>query len=448
MWLLPALSHLAAAASHLFYRMERAGGSVPPEGPVLLVANHPNSLFDPAVVAHAAGRPVRFLAKSPLFHDPKIGWLVRAAGSIPVYRAEDDPAQVGRNLQVFGAVRRALAAGSAVGIFPEGLSHSAPTLFPIKTGAARIALGAAEEIGGAFPVIPVGLVYRAKERFRSEALVVVGEAVRWDDLLPAGADEAQAVRELTKRIEAAMRASTLNLESWEDAPLVECAEAVYAAEFGLTAEPGGRLARVRQVVAELARLRAGGHTAWPALADELQAHAADLAAAGLTPSDLHLRLSRGRIVRGSLRRLSLLVLLALPALGGAAAYLLPHRLTGWYARRFAPTDDTLATYKLLGGAAVYAAWTLLLGIAAGIAWRPAGGALAIFLLPPLGLAALRFGDLWRELRRHASRLRGLRGGEVLERLRQRQGQLAARLEELRAAGAGALPGRPHQPLAQ
>ena len=64
---------------------------------MLLVANHPNSLLDPAMVAVAARRPVRFLAKAPLFSDRLVGFLVRGAGSIPVYRKSDDPSQVGRN---------------------------------------------------------------------------------------------------------------------------------------------------------------------------------------------------------------------------------------------------------------------------------------------------------------------------------------------------------------
>jgi glycerol-3-phosphate O-acyltransferase / dihydroxyacetone phosphate acyltransferase len=431
MWLLPVLSHLSTAASNVFYRLESAGAPVPGSGPVLLVANHPNSLFDPAVVACAARRPVRFLAKSPLFSDPRVGWLIRASGSIPIYRAEDDRTQLGRNEQVFGAVRKALAGGSAVGIFPEGLSHSEPALFPIKTGAARVALGAAEEIGGAFPVIPVGLVYRAKERFRSDALVVLGAQIQWDDLLPAGPDDPRAVRELTARIEAAMRACTVNLESWEDAPLVECAEAVYAAEFRLGAEPTGRLARVHQAVGELARLRAAGDATWPELAGELRAHATDLAAAGLTPADLHLQLSPGRILRGSARRLAFLALMALPALAGGAAYLVPHRVTGHLARRLAPTDDTLATHKILGGAAAYALWTVLLAVVAGVVLGPRPGAAALLVLPLLGLAALVFSDRLRELWRHAQRLRGLRGRDRLEALRTRQRALAERLEALR-----------------
>src|SRR5687768_2432788 len=236
MWLAPFLSHVANAALHVYYRLHRAGSVVPPTGPVLLVANHPNSLLDPAMVALAARRPVRFLAKAPLFKDPLVGFLVRGAGSIPVYRKADDPSQVGRNEEMFRAVHDALAGGAAVGIFPEGLSHSDPSLAPLKTGAARIALGTLASHNVRVPIVPIGSVFRDKNVFRSEALVTVGQAIAWDDLSADTADDGQAVRELTQRIDRALRDVTVNLDRWEDAALVELAEAIYAAEFGKRSE--------------------------------------------------------------------------------------------------------------------------------------------------------------------------------------------------------------------
>ena len=97
MWLLPILSRLSSFSAHIFYRLTIAGEAVPKEGAVLLIANHPNSLVDPVLVASAAGRPVRFLAKATLFHHPAVGFLVRGSGAIPVYRRVDDHAQMGRD---------------------------------------------------------------------------------------------------------------------------------------------------------------------------------------------------------------------------------------------------------------------------------------------------------------------------------------------------------------
>jgi glycerol-3-phosphate O-acyltransferase / dihydroxyacetone phosphate acyltransferase len=203
MWLLPVLDRVCSVAARSYYRLYIEGERVPGEGPVLLVANHPNSLFDPALVAAAAGRPVRFLAKEPLLHHPGIGWLIRASGAIPIYRMQDDPSSVHRNDESFRAAHEALAGGAAIGMFPEGISHHLPTLAPMKTGAARIALGAVSRIGHSFPIVPIGLTFRGKEHFRSDALVLVGSAIEWEDLVD-GARSPGTVRELTRRIAAAL----------------------------------------------------------------------------------------------------------------------------------------------------------------------------------------------------------------------------------------------------
>src|SRR5262245_33379177 len=115
MWLLPVFSWLARIAARVYYRVRFGGPRVPANGPVLLVANHPNSLLDPTLVVASADRPVRFLAKAPLFTDWKIGWLVKAAGAIPVYRRSDDPTLMSRNEDAFRAVFEVLGDGAAVG---------------------------------------------------------------------------------------------------------------------------------------------------------------------------------------------------------------------------------------------------------------------------------------------------------------------------------------------
>ena len=211
MWLLPLFPWIARGAAYTYYRIRYGGEPVPRAGPVLLVANHPNSLLDPMLVVAAARRPVRFLAKAPLFVDSRVGWLVKATGAIPIFRRADDPTQMDRNEEMFRAVHAELAGGAAVGIFPEGLSHSEPALAPLRTGAARIAIGACAITGRPFPIVPVGLVFRQKDIFRSAALVLGGPPVPWDDLAPRGAGDEDAVRRLTARVAEALQQLTVNL---------------------------------------------------------------------------------------------------------------------------------------------------------------------------------------------------------------------------------------------
>ncbi len=427
-WLLPLFPPLARAAGRVYYRLTIAGGRIPARGPVLLVANHPNSLLDPVLVQAVAGRPVRFLAKAPLFADRKVGWLVRGAGAIPVFRAADDPAQMGRNEDTFRAVHAALAGGDAVGIFPEGLSHSEPALAPLRTGAARIALG----VGRAFPIVPVGLVFRAKDVFRSDALVLVGEPVAWDDLAPRGSADADAVRELTARIDAALRRVTINLEHWEDRPLAECAVRIWEAERGEAPTPADRIGRLEVTTRILAAVRERGDAAALALAAEVRAHCGRLARLRLRPADLRADVGLGRGLGWGARRLPLVLpLAAVTALAGFLLFFPPYWLTGRVAARFRPEPDQGATHKLLVGIPLYGLWIVLLAV---LAWRfvgPWAAAAVVLGAPVVGMAGLVVRERWRGDWRDARRFVLLRSRRALAgQLAQRQRELAGRLHAL------------------
>ncbi|MEO7570898.1 MAG: 1-acyl-sn-glycerol-3-phosphate acyltransferase, partial [Acidimicrobiales bacterium] len=130
------------AASLLFRRLEVAGEDRYPRGrPVLLVANHFNGLVDPIVITAALGRTPRFIAKAALRRVPIGGRLLRGLGVVFVRRQTDAGGAVG-NDDAFAECHAALARGDVVAIFPEGTTHDRPRIDPIKTGAARIALGA------------------------------------------------------------------------------------------------------------------------------------------------------------------------------------------------------------------------------------------------------------------------------------------------------------------
>lgn len=404
MWLLPLFSPIARAAAQIYYRVRFDGPSIPASGPVLLVANHPNSLLDPTLVVAAAGRPVRFLAKAPLFSDRRIGWLVRAAGAIPVYRRADDPALMDRNEDAFRAVFSALASGSAVGIFPEGVSHSAPGMAPLKTGAARIALGAAAITRRPFPIVPVGLSFQEKDIFRSEALVVRGQPIAWDDLAARSADAAAAVRELTARIDYALRTVTVNLESWEDRPIVEAAVRIWEAEQGDHSRAAERVSRLDLTTRLLAQARETGDAEGLALASDIRHHTRRLSRLGLRPRDLTADVRTSQAVRWAARRLHLVMPFgALLAVAGAMLFWIPYRLTGVVVDRLRLDQDVRSTWKLLVGIVLYAAWLGLLTWGAGATLGLAGAAACLVGVPAVGMAGLivreRWAESWGDVRR-------------------------------------------------
>ena len=432
MWLLPLFAGLARLASHVYYRVRFTGPAIP-AGPVLLVANHPNSLLDPTLVVASGSRPVRFLAKAPLFSDWKIGWVVKAAGAIPVYRRADDPAQVSRNEDVFREVIEVLKGGAVVGIFPEGITHSEPGMAPLRTGAARIALGVAAQLGHAIAIVPVGLSFRAKEVFRSDAYVVRGFPLAWGDLAARGADDGEAVRELTARIDAALRGVTVNLVEWEDQPIVETALRVWEAEHATPSRGGERVERLVFTTKTLDRIRASSDGVEPALITDVRKHDRRLRWLGLRPSDLVVDVGANSAVDWAARRLYLFVPLGLVfAFVGAVVFWPPYKLTGIIVDRLGVVREARSTWKLLIGIVLYLFWLIAVVwfFGATLGWWAALA--SVVLIPAVAIVGLNVRENWRSTWDDVRRFFLLRSrDDLVEKLREEQKDLAQRLDALR-----------------
>ncbi len=229
---------------------------MPKKSGVIFVSNHPNALIDPMLLFVGLPRNIAFLAKSTLFKMPIIGWLIRTVGALPLYRQQDKGQDVSKNTETFTLTRELLKKGGAIAIFPEGISHNESQLQPLKTGAARIALGAVSV--GTNPnsldlqIVPVGLYYTNKTTFRSEALLHFGDAIQ---VLPCELDENEQppkdkVKELTANIEEKLRQVTLNAESESKVKFAHIAEDVFTSTTPHKENLGERLELLQRFVAE------------------------------------------------------------------------------------------------------------------------------------------------------------------------------------------------------
>lgn len=343
---------LFGVAVRLFFRLEavvdpaRALGT---PGPVIFVGNHPNGLVDPALVFVLAQRHVTFLAKEPLFRMPVLGALIKALGALPVFRKKDG-ADTAKNDGTLTAAAQALVQGRAITIFPEGKSHSEPMLQELKTGCARIALMAARQ-GAAVHVVPLGFTYEAKNRFRSKVRVEVGSV-----LAVQGAGEFEEDREqvsaLTDRIAQALSAITLNLEAWEDLPIVETAEALYALAKG---EAEGDPERLRAFARGLPLVRDAEPERFELLKQQVASFGRRLALVEVRPADLHVRYRIATVARFILRNAMWLLGLPIVALG-FVAFFVPYWTPLLLARVSRAEADTESTVKLLAAMLVAPLW--------------------------------------------------------------------------------------------
>jgi 1-acyl-sn-glycerol-3-phosphate acyltransferase len=422
-----------------FQRIEIVGADrVPRSGPLLVVANHHNSLVDPALVLAELPRAPSFLAKSTLWQSPPgLRVLLDAAASIPVYRKQDEGEDTSRNQQTFARCHEVLAAGGAVALFPEGISHDAPRLASLKTGAARIALEAGERFAPlGLRILPVGLVFDAKGKFRSRALLRVGvpfepraEQARY------AADPVAAVRALTARIRSALEEVTLNYPEQEEPSLFDRASEVWGAgEKPLPARAAlAEAFRLRQnLIASYARLRER-HPEQVARARELAArYEAGLRRLGLRDDHVAARYpaaSVGAFLAGTLS----LLLFWLPfAALGILLNGIPYQVVRLLSLRTA-SADLPATYKLLGGFVFYPlAWAGEAALAA-LALGPGAGVGVLLLGPLTGYAAMLFHERYEHLIEESAAylLRLVRRRRVRE-LRAERSALRGELDRLAA----------------
>jgi 1-acyl-sn-glycerol-3-phosphate acyltransferase len=99
-------------------------------GGLIVLSNHLADI-DPIVVMYAAGRPIRFMAKSELFAMRFVGGVLRLFQAFPVKRGEADRASIRHAAE-------SARAGHAVGIFPEGQLSEDGKLRELKPGVALI----------------------------------------------------------------------------------------------------------------------------------------------------------------------------------------------------------------------------------------------------------------------------------------------------------------------
>ncbi|MBC8066904.1 MAG: 1-acyl-sn-glycerol-3-phosphate acyltransferase, partial [Deltaproteobacteria bacterium] len=409
----------ARALASIWFRSRQCEGVEPSTGPTLYVLNHPNGLLDALVVSAALERPPRLLAKATLWRSLILRPFLAAFDPIPVQRRQDGEVGEGATEQMFAAVHDALARGEAIALFPEGISHGRRDLAPLKTGAARIVLSAPVAVR----LIPAGLVYGERERFRHAVLLRLGPPIEHEDLRARGL-EPGAVAELGTRIKAALYPLTLH---GSDDELLQLAEEL---AWLLSDAPRTRAklddvrARVRLLAERLATLE-------PAARADIEARMlrarATLATHGIRPDQLGYRYGRDD-VRRWLPGFALRLALAPFILSIGLLFWPAYRIIGTIIDRLTLDLDVVATYKFLLGLVLFPSWLALLASLAG--WRWGGWGIAgTVLAAVLAFIALPLAERVRE---DVQAIRGFlrRSDRSLAPLLDERAQLLAAFPEL------------------
>lgn len=411
---------------------------IPARGPVILAANHNNALVDALIVAGAMQREVRLTAKATLLDHPLTRVIVHAVGIVPLRRAADESKSgnrnptTARNQGAFEAIVQSLAQGGVILIFPEGISHSAPMLAPLKTGCARMAIQAVEQGVEGLTIIPVGLTFEDKGRPRSRVAVLVGQPIPVTREL---ARDANAVAMITDALDDGLRDVTLNVPSAGDAALVRDVSDTLSRAFEdvrSLADPRPSFAETIQLARRVEGVRRQLPTLPPVQVERVNQFVGDLerwtseARRLNTPiGDVGMPLSAGSGTWFVVREMVIAAVLGPIALWGRVNHLVPLKVAVWVGKATSRNADEPAMHTLVGGLVlVLATYALVAGLIA----QRFGWLWAAAYLGSLPLAASL--DFWWRDRVHAA-WRRARGYLKLRSQRERAEWLAGERARLR-----------------
>ena len=376
---------------------------LPATGPAIVIANHTNSLIDGAILLGYLPRNPRFLAASTVWDYKPVAPFMNASGSVKVFRQQDGRAHEGSLEDSFADAAALLADGGVLAVFPEGRTHDDPALLAFKTGTARIAQLAETRHGPlGLAIVPVGLDYEVKNRFRTRVCFTFGDPVTVAEAARAGpgpdpeedpgADRrgveggpSHGVRALTARLRRAVGAVAPDFDDPRQARRLALAGEILGRSPGDragVAPPFDRIVTRRHAVE--AALAGADAASADRLREALDAYARGLAELGLADPDVAAPPTRAALVQ-----MALAALPGLPILAVALVFCLPQALLLGTVSRTKPRDRQM-TWIAFGGLVVYPlswlAWALGLGLATGNALGSGWGwaaALAVLVAAPL-----------------------------------------------------------------
>lgn len=385
---------VARVALRLLFREVVVEGRerVPRDKPLIVVANHFNGFIDPVMLMTVFGRLPRFLAKATLWDRPAFRPFLAVAGMIPVYRRQDG-AGVSANSSMFAACHDVLSRGALIGVFPEGTTHDDLAIHGMRTGAARIALGARASGVAGIAIVPAGLTFDDKIALRTGVLARVGRPIDVDEVAQqlatgpgAGEADRDAVRALTAMIAERLREVAPNYHDVREAGILRRAAQITIQSRNSPGAPADLGDRER-LARRLAQAPQGQRRD---IAEALARYHLDLELMGLRDQQVASQDRVTRLLRRTLAVTGGLVVLAPLAFVGALWNLVPYWLVR-LAGSIAASPVSKGTARLLAALIAFPlAWIAVVMLDAFHGVIP--GVVVVALAPVLGLVSVGWSE--------------------------------------------------------
>ncbi len=326
------------------------------QGPLIIIANHPNTLMDAWMVGFANRRRVHFMAKATFFSSPFKRKLLGSLGMIPINRKSDGAVTGVNNKDSFEACYQLLERGEILVVFPEGTSFLERRLREIKTGTARIALEVERRNQGklGLKVIPIGLNYVSADSYRGKVLVQVGRAIELDDLWKEyEVNQGNAAKLLTEKFRVELSRVFVNMDDSAREDLIEQLADLFVTKYTKQTDVAGEMNFMKSVQS---RLEQHSLTA-PWKLEEIQTETSNVFASlqflGIKPDFLD-RPYRPMLFLRQFIQSWLFVIGTVPLfLVGFIHHFLPYWFIGWIVPKMAKEVEYHAPLTILLGLLLY-----------------------------------------------------------------------------------------------
>lgn len=158
------IKFIAWLAFKIMFSVRFEGRSNIPNGEAVIYASNHRTNADPPLIACRAKGKFAFMAKEELFRNKFFAWLIRSLGAFPVSRGKGD-------MTVLDTAIERLNSGRSLIIFPEGTRSKDGKVHRGHSGTAVIAAKSQKKI------IPVGIVFGEKLKFRTKVTIKYGEPI-------------------------------------------------------------------------------------------------------------------------------------------------------------------------------------------------------------------------------------------------------------------------------
>ena len=180
-----------------FRRYEVIGKeNIPQNAACIFSANHTNTLMDALVLLSMTPEKKVFIARGDIFKKPFIAKIMHFVRILPIYRIRDGYKSVkDNNAEIIDKAADVIHDEVKLFLYPEATHRTKHSLRQLSKGIFHIALKANEEFGHEKPIyiVPTGIEYGDYFRYRSTALINIGEPINVTEYVNQHKDESEAV---------------------------------------------------------------------------------------------------------------------------------------------------------------------------------------------------------------------------------------------------------------